>query len=36
MEKHIMKIKRLVVKNLYGHVCYDINFNDNVTFLYGV
>ena len=35
MEKHIMKIKRLVVKNLYGHVCYDIKFNDNVTFLYG-
>lgn len=30
-----MKIQRLVVENLYGHVGYDIEFNDNITFLYG-
>lgn len=35
MEKSIMKIKRLTVKNLYGHVGYDIKFNDSITFLYG-
>lgn len=35
MEKTIVKIKSLKVKNLYGHIGYDINFNDNITFLYG-
>lgn len=35
MEKSLMKIKRLTVKNLYEHVGYDIKFNNNVTFLYG-
>lgn len=35
MEKRIMKIKSLTVKNLYNHVDYDIKFNDSITFLYG-
>ncbi len=30
-----MKIKRLVVKDLYGNVGYDVKFNDDITFLYG-
>lgn len=35
MEKSIMKIKRLIVEELYGHINYDINFNNDITFLYG-
>ena len=30
-----MKITRLKIKNLHGHINYNINFNDNITFLYG-
>ena len=30
-----MKIKRLVVKDLYGNVGYNVKFNDDITFLYG-
>lgn len=35
MESRVMKIAKLTVKNLHGHNNYDVDFNSDITFLYG-
>lgn len=35
MESEVMKIKRLKINKLHGHINYDVKFNENITFLYG-
>lgn len=35
MEKQIMKIKGISISRLHGHINYDLDFNDDITFLYG-
>lgn len=35
MESRVMKITKLTVKNLHGHNNYDVDFNSDITFLYG-
>lgn len=35
MESRVMKITKLTIKNLHGHNNYDVDFNSDITFLYG-
>lgn len=35
MEELTMKIKGITILRLYGKINYDLNFNDDITFLYG-
>ena len=35
MEKNIVKITKLTVRKLHGHTDYNVEFNDDITFLYG-
>lgn len=35
MEKNIVKITKLTVRKLHGYTDYNVEFNDDITFLYG-